>query len=332
MTLFFALSHFVNFAIVHAGVLNETGKGFVDEFETLNTKRWKVTNDKLDCSRPCVYFDQDNIQIVPYGEPEDVLSSTLPALKLTLRNDCFGPWCCDTKNSCTKYSGGQVVSKRTYGYGSFRFILQAASVDEGVTAVSSCWELERKKETHMAIGVCINSVQKGDTEHANFIWRYGNNNMHLKHKLKFDAARRPEMYSIEWSSDRIRYYARGELLHEIRDSPDWKIPNRPMRIKASITLYDWPPSRQSREYVTFSMYIRRVRIIQSETITSENGHEELFVIPEEPSSFYHFGFLLVIIIFIFLVESCLIRSVLIRRYKANTVSINSCQYKLMDDI
>jgi len=292
------LLSFLNVAFVIAGILNETGKGFVDEFETLNTKRWKVTNDKLDCSRPCVYFDQDNIQIVQHGEPEDMLSMALPALKLTLRNDCFGPWCCDYKNSCTKYSGGQIVSKRTYGYGSFRFILQAAGVDEGVTAVSSCWQLERSKENHMVIGVCINSVQKGDTEHTSFICRYGTGNMHSKHKLKFDAGRRPETYRIDWFSDRILYYAGGELLHTIRDSPDWKIPNRPMRIKTSIMLYDWPPTRHSREYVSFSMYILKIRVIQSETI-SESNHDELFTSPEgninSPMFYNFFGFFIIII-------------------------------------
>ena len=115
------------------------GFEFTDNFNEFRTDIWNKSNDILHCSKTCVYLDQDNIRIVPHSD-----SMLKNSLQLSLRNDCFGPWCCKStamvrnwrasipKEYCTRYSTGKIISKDSYKYGSFRFLVKAAHVGKHI--------------------------------------------------------------------------------------------------------------------------------------------------------------------------------------------------------
>ena len=97
---------------------------FVDTFSLFDAANWMQEHDVLSCLfNQCFYAlvqKLDYLKVDVRGEPHSWLN-------IKLENTCKGQHCCHFDEFCTYYEGGQIMSRKSYLYGSFRFVAMADS-------------------------------------------------------------------------------------------------------------------------------------------------------------------------------------------------------------
>jgi len=110
-----------------------SGITFVESFFHPNEEMWTM-QEGLHCNGPrntgtrfkCVYRDPANIHYL-HSPPMNDASSGDTEVDLVYNNKCKGLHCCDEDAQCTRLTTAQMTSKKTYTYGTFRFLAKMAS-------------------------------------------------------------------------------------------------------------------------------------------------------------------------------------------------------------
>ena len=93
------------------------GSTFHDNFFRFNSDLWEADDQYLLCvSTHCVYLNESNLH---FQYVDKLFVHTY--LQIQMKNDCQGHKCC-VGEMCTTYTSGQITSRHSYGYGSFRFL------------------------------------------------------------------------------------------------------------------------------------------------------------------------------------------------------------------
>ena len=99
------------------------GHDFMDAFNHFDASIWNVDEDHLHCIsdekgelviKRCIARQRENVYI-------HQVNKQYSQLQIVFRNDCEGHICC-VGRKCTPFTGGLIVSKERYTYGSFRFV------------------------------------------------------------------------------------------------------------------------------------------------------------------------------------------------------------------
>ena len=120
-------------------VLGSIGQNFIDLFEIFDDNIWVKETNVMTCLEPsadspqCVYTSDMNIV------RKNLVDATPNQhyLQMSMRNDCVGKQCCKGFSICTKYTAGQIYSKNSYFYGSFRFLALAEGNKNSIVFVSN---------------------------------------------------------------------------------------------------------------------------------------------------------------------------------------------------
>ena len=106
------------------------GIDFADTFTDSERFLWNKEHGYLHCvgnveqMGQCRWLTEDNLQY--YTRPPTERSMKHTGLFLFVRNNCEGQHCC-TRDFCTRYTTGSIISILSYSYGSFRFISKPLS-------------------------------------------------------------------------------------------------------------------------------------------------------------------------------------------------------------
>jgi len=108
------------------------GHGFIDDFSHFNGSLWKAEHHTYRCvdeSRmplSCAISEVGNIEFVNISLPSNPYFNTRNGMNIWLQNDCenheYGSKCCPKNHPCTRFSTGQLTSRKTYGHGTFSFL------------------------------------------------------------------------------------------------------------------------------------------------------------------------------------------------------------------
>jgi len=104
--------------------LSSEGVEFVDSFKYFSEGTWHKDHAWRHCGPGgdgCMYALDENLRYITneIGSREE-----RNELKISMRNDCDGSFCCPTENHCTDYTSGQITSTQAYSHGAFTFSFQ----------------------------------------------------------------------------------------------------------------------------------------------------------------------------------------------------------------
>jgi len=251
------------FARVH-NLHSEIGENFIDNFLKFDASIWVRSHDFVKCyEKDCVYFNADNLQYIrlpPYGD-----QSATNALHITMRNDCEASWCC-VGERCSSYSVGEIRSVHLYDQGSFRFMLQPAATNFGINGVSSCFGLQSPGMPRIGIRACFPSQSNSDREYVVLNYQH-ERNVQIDIPLRINIFERRTRFKLDWHSDRVDFYASGELLHSF-DSTEFRIFYQPLYI--SVTFIPTNELPQVMEGASLSLYLTQARYVQFPGPVEEN--------------------------------------------------------------
>jgi len=190
------------------------GDSFSESFLTQNTDRWDNNDDWLMCvGKQCVYLSRYNLQFNipnPHG-----------MLQIEMWNNCYQDHCCVESwrdKNCTPYSTGQLVSKKKYGYGSYRWHAIATfghSPSEEID-VSSCFSLENDEKNDIGLGLSLCVSSKNPREVATVL-QSGEYSATKYHTLSDDSiCKSLAEYQIDYLPSGIKYKVNGLLIREIK--------------------------------------------------------------------------------------------------------------------
>lgn len=122
------ISAFIHLTYLLSPALSENllseGVEFVDSFKYFSEGTWHKDHAWRNCGPGgdgCMYALDENLRYVTNESgPKDERNE----LKISMRNDCDGSFCCPNENHCTDYTSGQITSTRAYSHGAFTFSLQ----------------------------------------------------------------------------------------------------------------------------------------------------------------------------------------------------------------
>ena len=101
------------------------GKNFWHNFGQFDKSLWMKQDKKLSCiGMQCFYAKENNLQWDEVRDDKPLHTF----MSVRLKNDCVGVKCClrnHDQTFCTYYTGGHLISKPRYGYGSFRMLALA---------------------------------------------------------------------------------------------------------------------------------------------------------------------------------------------------------------
>merc|ERR1719285_483038 len=283
-----------------------SGHRFEDLFNEFDDSIWQKIEDRLDCEshHQCIFIKEDNIEL----HTVQGIKKTRPKaseLHLTIRNDCEESECC-AEEYCTPYTAGMLVSRNTYGYGSFKWQARAINTNgynHNYHDVWSCMSIEHfpasaEDGVSMGFSTCIPSESP---RHAAFIWNYNETMIDSVELLPINAGRRFATFRIDWTPKYAAWYVNGMLMKMI-ESTNVTFPDRPLHIKASVIPQRPNLSIEPRASVADMDLTFRVRSIKADlevTIDYDNDKTELFTNDKtELFTFSNLSFLLTIVILI----------------------------------
>jgi len=259
-----------------------TGEKFEDLFNKFDDSLWFKVDDELNCEgfQQCIYTKEENVEIHSI-EHMDKRKPKASEMQLLIRNDCDESHCCSAEY-CTPYTSGQLMSLKTYGYGSFIFHARAISTfvySNSYHDVWSCMSIESMNFIHpLGFSVCIPSESP---HNGVFIWNY-NGTIHDEIvTLPINAGRRFAVYRIDWTPEGVSWMVNGELMMQL-DAHNFTLPVQPLHIKASIipqrTNVSPEPLHQAHD-IELRFRLRAVKaVLQKSKSDEESTHEktELF--------------------------------------------------------
>ncbi|MCK0168483.1 family 16 glycosylhydrolase, partial [Jannaschia sp. S6380] len=167
-----------------------------DSFDTFDSDFWNRSDFAIAADFNQAAWEADHVEISPGF--------------LTLRLNG------DDKDG-KPFTGAEIQSEETFGYGSYEMRMQASGESGVVSAfflfTSSFFGATRQNEIDF-------EFLGNDTTKVNLNYYYGNQKLadfgEVQVDLGFDAASGLHDYRIEWMPDAIRWFADDRLIHEIR--------------------------------------------------------------------------------------------------------------------
>jgi len=211
------------FFIIH---LTKIQAAFVEQFFAPNTKLWDLNNKRLQCNPDgyeCVFLTQSNMRWTTF--------KGMGILRLRFTNFCYGNHCCSKSDYCTPYTSSALTSKKTYGYGSYRWHATASRtfLNEANATIYSCFSVETHENDEIGMSICsfsrdpsvvsiaLNGGQGVETHTELF-------------RLDFNANETNAWYRIDYQEDSIAYYIDGVLIRKLRSDEGIKIPHKQMKV------------------------------------------------------------------------------------------------------
>jgi len=217
-----------------------SGKPFFANFRHFDEKVWEQMDGSFHCTyhNVCAIAKAANYQYVYTPALQDVLKES-HELKITLRNDCAGTDCCH-ESKCAAFTTGVLVSKETFGYGTFNFVAIAGgwnTQDFRVRqpkiakhiAVISCLKLKASDGSRNEISFCFES---GDPHTAMVNIVNNEYKYHKQVKLGFDSSYQPGNYRIDWQRETVAFVVNQITLKTVIGPH--LIPSPPMRVRFSL--------------------------------------------------------------------------------------------------
>ncbi|MDT0575222.1 family 16 glycosylhydrolase [Croceicoccus sp. F390] len=189
---------------------------FLDQLETLDKKRWSVSDGWSNGSWTANDWRKSQVRI------EDGLHLTLAANKTDKAN----------------FSGGEVQSIDRYGHGYYEARFKAAPGSGIVTGFFTYIGPHWKKEWNE---IDVEIVGKRP-RHVLLTYFKGDEKISKEVALGFDATDSYHVYGFDWQPDAIRWYVDGKLVHEAKGAKV-PLPAEQQKIMISLwgseTLTDW---------------------------------------------------------------------------------------------
>lgn len=180
-----------------------------DRLEHLDNRYWLLRNDTF----------TDNLALF---RPSNVEFSSKNGALLSVKKDSLG---------VRDYSAASICSTDQYLFGKFEAVVQASNVPGVVTGIflhrnSPRQEIDIEIAGNRPDRLIANVFYNPGDEGSNFDYGYRGSPTYIE--LGFDASKAYHSYSIEWTSDEIRWLVDDKLVHKRAIWDPTPIPNLPM--------------------------------------------------------------------------------------------------------
>lgn len=190
---------------------------FTDYFHSIDKSMWLLRTDTF----------TDNLAIF---QPENVTINEEIGVALNIRKETLG---------VREYSAGSITSCDQYIYGKFEAIIKASNVPGVVTGFflhrdSPRQEIDVEISGNKPNRLLVNVFYNPGGEGVKYDYGYRGAASHID--LGFDASKSYHKYTIEWTSNEIKWYVDDCLVHKRIEWNPTPIPHLPM----SLHVNAWP--------------------------------------------------------------------------------------------
>jgi len=257
------------------------GKNFWHNFGAFDKSLWMKQDKKLSCiEMQCFYAEESNLQ---WDSIRDYVDKSLHAfMSVRLKNDCIGEKCCLTNQNqtfCTYYTGGHLISKSRYGYGSYRILaLAEGTVEWGYEyAARYCFGIagSDSKGKIVKIVMCRFTHAPG---YASLIWQNDRRIDVQEIELPRNIGNALSIMRLDWTPNNVKFYFKGNLIG-FWDGKTHPLPDVPMKIVIFLVPDDMN-SPKTTDVIDIEMNVYRFRYINWNNMFPT----ELFVTNESSSS------------------------------------------------
>ncbi|WP_457580315.1 endo-1,3-1,4-beta-glycanase ExoK [Ensifer canadensis] len=194
-----------------------TGASFLDNFDTLDTGRWYVSDG----------WNNGPHQNCTWSKEHAVVVDGLLELKFE-----------EGKKGERNYACGEVQTRERFGYGTYEARVKAAD-GSGLNSAFFTYIGPADKKAHDEIDFEVLGKNPAKVQLNQYVSAKGGNEKLAD--VPGGANQGFNDYAFVWEKERIRYYINGELVHEVTDPA--KIPSNAQKIFFSLwgtdTLSDW---------------------------------------------------------------------------------------------
>jgi len=193
------------------------GTSFVEEFDTLDTGRWYVSDGWNNGKHQNCTWSKDQVAV--------------DGGKLTLSFDA-------KPAGERQYSCGEVQTRKRYGYGTYEVRMKTAT-GSGLNSAFFSYIGPADKKPHDEIDFEVLGKDMSRVQLNQYVAGKGGHEKLVPVDGGADSAFND--YAFVWQKDRLRYYINGALVHEVTDPA--KLPTNAQKIFLSLwgtdTLSDW---------------------------------------------------------------------------------------------
>lgn len=108
-----------------------TGSDFIEKFVSFDQSFWKKEDGYLVCPGSCVYMKEDQLRFFYFPADKDQ-KHPMSMLQFSMASNCKQDYCCDQYlTTCAHYTGSVLSSLKSFGYGSFTFVVKASWLADG---------------------------------------------------------------------------------------------------------------------------------------------------------------------------------------------------------
>jgi len=283
-----------------------TGDSFSDKLLSHDEDFWTIAESKgtVECFGyigGCV-VNKKGLLRFSYISPGTSLPDT-NVVQIQLRNNCQAKSRCCNDNYCTTYTSTALVSKHTYAYGSFWFMMRPAHIiwkktQEEVDKhfVRSCVGLEGSHlgfHDAMILGIYLCFLSR-DPSSVQFLVQYGDRTARNTVRLNFETQNTIVMWRIEWMPDIVKLYMNEDMVSEIKNDHGIMVPDNFLRIRMMLLpdLYqagDQQPPPNMREADGRFRATMNIMHVAYQKAKVAPEHIELLTLPENSDLMSIFG-------------------------------------------
>lgn len=190
----------------------KTGRSFFDAFDFRNPNRWVISHGWSNGEHQACTWTKSNVH---FKDGSLTLSLT------------------DEPSKERSYSCAEIRTKEAFGYGTYEVGMRAGAGSGMVSAFFTYIgkpygaDLPHDEIDFEFLGkdrkaVDLNYFVNGDGSHGH------------KEAFEFDVTETTNRYAFEWLPDRLRWFANGKLIREVKGSPAQPLPSHPGKIFLSI--------------------------------------------------------------------------------------------------
>ncbi|MGF6175762.1 glycoside hydrolase family 16 protein [Ensifer sp. 4252] len=194
-----------------------TGTSFLDNFDTLDTGHWYVSDG----------WNNGPHQNCTWSKEQAVVVDGILELKFE-----------EGKAGERNYACGEVQTRKRFGYGTYEARIKAAD-GSGLNSAFFTYIGPADKKAHDEIDFEVLGKNPAKVQLNQYVSAKGGNEKLAD--VPGGANQGFNDYAFVWEKERIRYYVNGELVHEVTDPA--KIPSNAQKIFFSLwgtdTLSDW---------------------------------------------------------------------------------------------
>jgi endo-1,3-1,4-beta-glycanase ExoK len=194
-----------------------TGASFIDNFDTLDTAVWYVSDGWNNGAHQNCTWSKKQAKVV-----NGIAELTFAEGKLGERN----------------YACGEIQTRKRFSYGTYEARIKTAD-GSGLNSAFFTYIGPADKKPHDEIDFEVLGKNPAKVQINQYVSAKGGNEKLVD--VPGGANQGFNDYAFVWEKERIRYYVNGELVHEVTDPA--KIPPNPQKIFFSLwgtdTLTDW---------------------------------------------------------------------------------------------